>query len=106
MNALCEIYMNWIPKEKILKTNIWSSELAKLTANAFLKGWFNKFYSAICEETGADVEVSRNYWARSRIGPKFLDSGRFGVALKDILNLVYLSEYFGLLKLLNFGMRL
>ena len=108
MNALCEIYMNWVPKERILKTNIWSSELAKLTANAFLAQRVSSInsISAICEETGADVrEVSRAIGLDSRIGPKFLDSGPgFGGSCfkKDILNLVYLSEYFGLPEVAQF----
>ena len=108
MNALKEIYSNWVPKEKILFTNIWSSELAKLTANAFLAQRISSINSiaALCEATGADVrEVSRAIGADSRIGSKFLDSGPgFGGSCfkKDILNLVYLAEYFGLNEVANF----
>ena len=102
MNSLSEIYTKWVPKEKILFTNIWSSELAKLTANAFLAQRISSINSiaALCEATGADVrEVARAIGSDSRIGSKFLDSGPgFGGSCfkKDILNLVYLSQYFGL----------
>ena len=102
MNSLSEIYTKWVPKEKILFTNIWSSELAKLTANAFLAQRISSINSiaALCEATGADVrEVARAIGTDSRIGSKFLDSGPgFGGSCfkKDILNLVYLSQYFGL----------
>ncbi len=108
IEALCEIYRNWVPEEKILKTNIWSSELAKLTANAFLAQRVSSInsISAICEATGADIrEVSRAIGADSRIGSKFLDSGPgFGGSCfkKDILNLVYLAEYFGLPEVASF----
>ena len=102
INALSSIYATWVPKTKILHTNIWSSELAKLTANAFLAQRISSInsISALCESTGADVrEVSRAIGSDSRIGSKFLDSGPgFGGSCfkKDILNLVYLSNYFGL----------
>ena len=102
MNSLSEIYTKWVPKEKILFTNIWSSELAKLTANAFLAQRISSINSiaALYEATGADVrEVARAIGTDSRIGSKFLDSGPgFGGSCfkKDILNLVYLSQYFGL----------
>ena len=108
INLLSEIYLNWVPKEKILHTNIWSSELAKLTSNAFLAQRISSInsISAICEATGADVrEVSRAIGSDSRIGSKFLDSGPgFGGSCfkKDILNLVYLCEYFGLQEVANF----
>ena len=108
MNTLGEIYSNWVPKEKILFTNIWSSELAKLTANAFLAQRISSINSiaALCEATGADVrEVSRAIGTDSRIGSKFLDSGPgFGGSCfkKDILNLVYLAEYFGLNEVADF----
>ena len=106
--ALVEIYNNWVPKKKILVTNIWSSELAKLTANAFLAQRISSInsISALCESTGADVrEVSRAIGSDTRIGAKFLDSGPgFGGSClkKDILNLVYLSEYFGLPEVAKF----
>ncbi len=108
IKSLCEIYQNWVPKNKILTTNIWSSELAKLTANAFLAQRISSInsISALCETTGADVrEVSRAIGSDSRIGSKFLDSGPgFGGSCfkKDILNLVYLAEYFGLPEIANF----
>ena len=108
INSLSEIYLNWIPKNKILETNIWSSELAKLTSNAFLAQRISSInsISALCESTGADVrEVARAIGTDKRIGSKFLDSGPgFGGSCfkKDILNLVYLSEYFGLPEVAQF----
>ncbi len=108
IKSLTEIYQNWVPKNKILTTNIWSSELAKLTANAFLAQRISSInsISALCETTGADIrEVSRAIGSDSRIGSKFLDSGPgFGGSCfkKDILNLVYLAEYFGLPEIANF----
>ena len=108
INALSEIYKHWVPESRILKTNVWSSELAKLTANAFLAQRISSInsISALCESTGADVrEVARAIGTDSRIGSKFLDSGPgFGGSCfkKDILNLVYLSEYFGLPEVANF----
>ena len=106
--ALSNIYKNWVPRDKILHTNIWSSELSKLTANAFLAQRISSInsISALCESTGADVrEVSRAIGLDSRIGSKFLNSGPgFGGSCfkKDILNLVYLSKYFGLSEVANF----
>ena len=108
MRLLSQIYENWVPKEKILFTNIWSSELAKLTSNAFLAQRVSSInsISAICEATGANIrEVSRAIGKDSRIGSKFLDSGPgFGGSCfkKDILNLVYLAEYFGLKEVAKF----
>ena len=108
MEALSGIYKNWVPNNKILKTNIWSSELAKLTSNAFLAQRISSInsISAICEATGADIrEVTRAIGSDTRIGSKFLDSGPgFGGSCfkKDILNLVYLSSYFGLDEVANF----
>ena len=102
IEALSNIYLKWIPKDKIIKTNLWSSELAKLAANAFLAQRISSInsISAICEATGADIqEVSKAIGTDSRIGSKFLESGPgFGGSCfkKDILNLVYLSEFFGL----------
>ncbi len=99
---LVEVYANWVPKEKILTTNLWSSELSKLTANAFLAQRISSInaISALCERTGADVdEVARAIGTDSRIGPKFLKASvGFGGSCfqKDILNLVYLCEHFGL----------
>ena len=108
IEALNDIYARWVNKEKILHTNIWSSELAKLTANAFLAQRISSINAigALCEATGADVrEVSRAIGADSRIGSKLLDAGPgFGGSCfkKDILNLVYLSEYFGLYEVAKF----
>ena len=108
IQSLSKIYENWVPKEKILYTNIWSSELAKLTANAFLAQRISSInsISALCEATGADVrEVSRAIGSDTRIGSKFLDSGPgFGGSCfkKDILNLVYLSNYFNLPEIADF----
>ena len=108
IESLSKIYEHWVPKEKILYTNIWSSELAKLTANAFLAQRISSInsISALCEVTGADIrEVSRAIGADSRIGSKFLNSGPgFGGSClkKDILNLVYLSKFFGLPEVAEF----
>ena len=108
IDSLAQIYSNWVPKSKILRTNIWSSELAKLTANAFLAQRISSInsISALCEATGADVrEVARAIGSDARIGSKFLSSGPgFGGSCfkKDILNLVYLSEYFGLPEVAKF----
>jgi len=102
INQLSEIYENWVPKDKILLTNVWSSELAKLASNAFLAQRISSInsISAICEKTGADIQqVSKAIGTDLRIGSNFLNSGPgFGGSCfkKDILNLVYLSEYFGL----------
>ncbi len=107
VQALCDIYKNWIPEEKILNTNIWSSELSKLTANAFLAQRVSSInaMSEICEKTGADArEVSKAIGMDSRIGPKFLNTSvGFGGSCfqKDILNLVYIAKsYQGKLTLL------
>ena len=102
IEKLVEIYTNWIPKEKIYTTNVWSSELSKLVANAFLAQRISSInsISAICEETGADVqEVSTAIGMDTRIGSKFLNASvGFGGSCfqKDILNLVYISESLGL----------
>jgi UDPglucose 6-dehydrogenase len=99
---LSDIYSKWIPTSKILTTNIWSSELSKLTANAFLAQRISSInaISALCEATEADIgEVSLAIGTDSRIGPKFLKSSvGFGGSCfqKDILNLVYLCEYYNL----------
>lgn len=108
INALVQIYENWIPREKILTTNIWSSELSKLTANAFLAQRISSInaISALCEKTGADVdEVASAIGMDSRIGSKFLKSSvGFGGSCfqKDILNLVYLCGHFGLPEAANY----
>ncbi|MCX8492849.1 MAG: UDP-glucose 6-dehydrogenase [Chthoniobacterales bacterium] len=96
------IYARWIPREKILATNLWSSELSKLVANAFLAQRISSInsISALCEATGADVdEVARAIGKDSRIGPKFLKAsvGYGGSCFqKDILNLAYLCEHYDL----------
>ena len=100
--ALVSIYSNWIPKEKILTTNVWSSELSKLASNAMLAQRISSInsLSALCEKSGADIEeVSKAIGMDSRIGPKFLKASvGFGGSCfqKDILNLVYLCKHFGL----------
>ncbi|MGW1455542.1 UDP-glucose 6-dehydrogenase [Salegentibacter agarivorans] len=102
VEALVDIYAHWIPRERLLTTNVWSSELSKLTANAFLAQRVSSInaMSELCEKTGADVnEVSKAVGMDSRIGPKFLKSSvGFGGSCfqKDILNLVYISKSFGL----------
>ncbi|TCD58235.1 nucleotide sugar dehydrogenase [Synechococcus sp. BS55D] len=102
IDALAQVYGQWVPQERILRTNLWSSELSKLTANAFLAQRISSINSiaALCEATGADVrEVGRAIGTDSRIGPKFLNAGPgFGGSCfqKDILNLVYLCRHFGL----------
>jgi len=102
IDALAAIYAQWVPQQQILRTNLWSSELSKLTANAFLAQRISSINSiaAFCEASGADVrEVARAIGTDSRIGPKFLNAGPgFGGSCfqKDILNLVYLCRHFGL----------
>lgn len=102
VEALVSVYANWVPRERILTTNLWSSELSKLVANAFLAQRISSInsISALCEATGADVdEVAKAIGMDSRIGPKFLKASvGFGGSCfqKDILNLVYLCESFGL----------
>jgi len=102
VQALVEIYSHWIPKEKILTTNVWSSELAKLASNAMLAQRISSInsLSALCEKTGADIdELSKAIGMDHRIGPKFLrTSVGFGGSCfkKDILNLVYLCKYYSL----------
>lgn len=102
IETLVSVYANWVPRERILTTNLWSSELSKLVANAFLAQRISSInsISALCEKTGADVdEVARAIGTDSRIGPKFLKSSvGFGGSCfqKDVLNLVYLCGHFGL----------
>lgn len=102
IQALVNIYAAWLPDERILTTNVWSSELSKLTANAFLAQRVSSInaISELCEATGADVsEVSRAIGMDSRIGPKFLKASvGFGGSCfqKDILNLVYIAKSLGL----------
>tara|TARA_B100001059_G_scaffold235200_1_gene280081 strand:- start:237 stop:1628 length:1392 start_codon:yes stop_codon:yes gene_type:complete len=98
ISSLVDIYANWIPKEKIYTTNVWSSELSKLVANAFLAQRISSInsISALCEATKADVdEVATAIGMDSRIGNKFLKSSvGFGGSCfqKDILNLVYIAK--------------
>lgn len=102
IQSLVEIYANWVAKDKILTTNLWSSELSKLTANAFLAQRVSSInaLSELCEKTGADVnEVAQAIGLDSRIGPKFLKASvGFGGSCfqKDILNLVYIAKSYGL----------
>ena len=102
VEALVSIYSKWIPREKILTTNVWSSELSKLASNAMLAQRISSInsLSALCEKTNADIdEVSTAIGMDHRIGPKFLKvSVGFGGSCfqKDILNLVYLSQHYGL----------
>lgn len=102
IDTLVEVYANWVAKEKILTTNLWSSELSKLTANAFLAQRVSSInaMSELCEKTGADVsEVAKAIGMDSRIGSKFLKASvGFGGSCfqKDILNLVYIAKSYGL----------
>ena len=102
IRTLAEVYAHWIPRERILTANLWSAELAKLTANAFLAQRISSVnaISALCEATGADVsQVAHAIGTDSRIGPKFLNASvGFGGSCfqKDILNLCYVCESVGL----------
>ncbi|MFN7900435.1 MAG: nucleotide sugar dehydrogenase [Synechococcaceae cyanobacterium] len=102
IDALASVYGQWVSDDRILRTNIWSSELSKLTANAFLAQRISSInaIAALCESTGANVrEVARAIGTDSRIGPRFLQAGPgFGGSCfqKDILNLVYLCRHYGL----------
>ncbi|KQW99249.1 UDP-glucose 6-dehydrogenase [Flavobacterium sp. Root420] len=102
IQALVDVYMNWVAEEKILTTNVWSSELSKLTANAFLAQRISSInaLSELCEKTGANVnEVAKAIGMDSRIGSKFLKASvGFGGSCfqKDILNLVYIAKSYGL----------
>ncbi|MEI6217267.1 MAG: nucleotide sugar dehydrogenase [bacterium] len=102
VKTLADVYAHWVPRERILTTNIWSSELSKLAANAMLAQRVSSInsLSALCEATEANIgEVARAVGTDSRIGPKFLSAGiGFGGSCfkKDILNMVYLCENYGL----------
>lgn len=102
IEEVVDIYASWVPRERILTTNVWSAELTKLAANAFLAQRVSSInaIAGLCEATGADVEeVARVMGADHRIGSKFLKAGPgFGGSCfkKDVLNLVYLCESFGL----------
>ncbi len=108
MNALKDIYIKWVPESKIIFTNLWSSELSKLSANALLAQRISSInsLSAICEVTGAEIDdVAHAVGMDSRIGGKFLKAGPgFGGSCfkKDILNLVYLSRFYGLNEVADF----
>lgn len=101
-DILVDIYSRWVPRERVLTTNIWSSELSKLVANAFLAQRISSInaISALCEKTEADVlEVAHAVGMDSRIGSKFLNASiGFGGSCfkKDVLNLVYLCRSYGL----------
>ena len=107
-DALSSIYEHWLPKERILRTNVWSSELSKLVANAFLAQRISSInsISALCEKTDANVEeVARAIGYDSRIGSKFLNASvGFGGSCfqKDILNLVYIARSFGLTEVADY----
>jgi len=102
VQCLANVYRRWVPTERVLTTNLWSAELSKLTANAFLAQRISSInsISALCEVTGANVtEVAHAIGVDTRIGPKFLKASvGFGGSCfqKDILNLVYLCRSFGL----------
>jgi UDPglucose 6-dehydrogenase len=105
---LVELYAHWVDRDKIITSNVWSSELSKLTANAFLAQRISSInsISALCEKTEADIaEVSYAIGKDSRIGNRFLaPSVGFGGSCfkKDILNLVYLCEYYGLFEVAKY----
>lgn len=102
VNALVDVYAQWVARDRIITTNVWSSELSKLTANAFLAQRVSSInaISALCEKTGANVdEIARAIGMDSRIGSKFLKASvGFGGSCfqKDILNLVYIARSYGL----------
>lgn len=108
VEALKSVYAHWVPEDRILCTNLWSAELSKLAANAFLAQRISSVnaMSALCEATGADVaQVAHAVGTDSRIGPKFLNSSvGFGGSCfqKDILNLVYICECNGLPEVANY----
>src|SRR5690606_34840100 len=108
IQALIDVYARWVPRERILTTNLWSSELSKLTANAFLAQRVSSInsLSELCEYTEADIsEVARAIGTDSRIGPKFLKASvGFGGSCfqKDILNLVYIARSYGLTEVADY----
>lgn len=108
VQTLVDVYAHWLPRERILTTNVWSSELSKLTANAFLAQRVSSInaISEICEKTRADVrEVARAIGMDSRIGPKFLQASvGFGGSCfqKDILNLVYIARSYGMTEVADY----
>jgi UDPglucose 6-dehydrogenase len=108
LQEIVNIYRHWVPDEKIVTSNVWSSELSKLVANAFLAQRVSSIntISALCEKTNADIEeVARAVGMDSRIGPKFLKAGvGFGGSCfkKDILNLTYIAENYGLFEIARY----
>lgn len=108
INALKSIYEAWVPSERIISTNLWSSELSKLVANAFLAQRVSSInsISELCEVTGANVdEVAHAIGQDSRIGPKFLKASvGFGGSCfqKDLLNLVYIARSYNLNKVADY----
>ena len=108
IDLIADIYQNWVDKDKIITTNLWSSELSKLVSNAFLAQRISSInsISAICEATGANInEVARAIGTDTRIGSKFLKPGPgFGGSCfkKDILNLVYLCKFYGLYEVADY----
>ncbi len=108
MREIVEIFARWVPVEKIITTNLWSAELSKLVANAFLAQRISSInsISALCEKTGADVgEISFAVGSDKRIGPRFLNASiGFGGSCfkKDILNLVYISRSYGLIEVADY----
>ncbi len=108
IECLAEIYQRWISHEKILRTNLWSSELSKLAANAFLAQKISSInsISGICESTGADIsEVAKAIGMDKRIGSEFLNAGPgFGGSCfkKDILNLIYIANFYKLPKVAEY----
>jgi len=102
VQAIVDIYAQWVPQERIITTNLWSSELSKLVANAFLAQRISSINAIanLCEKTEADIsEVAHAVGTDSRVGPHFLRASvGFGGSCfkKDILNLVYLCDHFGL----------
>ena len=111
VNSLVEIYNKWIPLDKIITTNVWSSELSKLASNAMLAQRISSInsLSAFCEKTGAKIdEVSNAVGKDHRIGPYFLKASiGFGGSCfkKDILNLAYLCQYYGLMEVADYWLQ-
>jgi UDPglucose 6-dehydrogenase len=105
---IVEIYANWVPRDRIIESNVWSAELSKVTANAFLAQRISSInsISALCEKTEADIdEVAYAVGMDSRIGPLFLKASvGFGGSCfkKDILNLVYICQNYGLHEVANY----
>jgi UDPglucose 6-dehydrogenase len=108
LNVIAEIYYKWVPEDKVLKTNVWSSELSKLASNAMLAQRISSInsLSALCEKSGASIkEVSKAIGMDTRIGSKFLNASvGFGGSCfqKDILNLVYLCRFYGLAEVASY----